>query len=262
MHAHLFEFEDLESYPRIFREATTLYLETVERIFGADRLFAPKLASLLVRTGARRLVDLGSGAGGPVRRAVREVEKSLHEPIDVTLTDLRPNQRAVERVERLGEGGLRYLRESVDGSNPPPGLPGVRSMFAFFHHLRPEHARAVLRRAYEDREGICIFEITGPSFLGILSCVLMPIYVLLLTPFVRPLTFWQVLFTYVIPLLPLLIAWDGFVSTLRTYSPKELERMTATLRSDDYDWEIGTIRHPWLRVSLPYALGVPLAGTE
>jgi hypothetical protein len=90
----------------------------------------------------------------------------------------------------------------------------------------------------------------------------MPIYVLLLTPFVRPLTIWQVLFTYVIPLLPLLIAWDGFVSTLRTYSPKELERMTAALRSDDYDWEIGTITHPWLRVSLPYALGVPLTGTE
>ena len=31
---HLFEFEDLAGYPRALREATTLYLEVVERIFG------------------------------------------------------------------------------------------------------------------------------------------------------------------------------------------------------------------------------------
>jgi hypothetical protein len=258
VHAHLFEFEDQDWYPSLFRDATTLYLETVERVFGAHRLFAPKLLGLLQQTGARKVVDLGSGGGGPVRGAVREVEAALNEPVEVTLTDLHPNRKAAERIEELGEGRLKYLRESVDASNPPPGLPGVRSMFAFFHHLRPEPARAVLANAHERREPICIFEITDPSLTGILSCVMMPIYVLLLTPFVRPLTGWQLFFTYVIPLLPLLIAWDGFVSTLRTYSAKDLRRMTADLHAEDYAWDIGTLSHAWLPLALPYVIGTPL----
>lgn len=257
-HTHLFEFEDLSWYPTNLREATTLYLETVERIFGAHRLFAPKLLSVLQRTGVRHLVDVGSGAGGPVRPTVAQVEKELRHPIAVTFTDLRPNARAAERIEKLGDGKLRYLRESVDASNPPPYLSGVRSMFASFHHLRPEAARGVLARAHEQHEPICIFEITDPSLLGVLSCILMPIYVLLLTPFVRPLSGWQLFFTYVIPILPVLIAWDGFVSTLRTYSTSELEKMTEDLSNADYEWEIGTLPHPWLPIAPPYVVGIPI----
>jgi hypothetical protein len=256
-HAHLFEFEDLSWYPRVLREGTTLYLEAVERIFGVHRLFAPKLRRAFERTGTRRLVDMGSGGGGPVRHAVAMVEQELACRVDVTLTDLHPNERAAKAIENLGSDTLRYLRESVDASNPPPGLPGVRSMFAFFHHLRPEPAREVLASAYRNGEAICIFEITDPTPIGILSCIMMPIYVLLLTPFVRPIGLWQLLLTYVVPVLPFLIAWDGFVSTLRTYTSTELEQMTRDLRDDTYEWDIGTVSHPVLPIRFPYALGLP-----
>lgn len=254
--AHLFEFEDLSWCPRILREGTTLYLEAVERMFGVHRLFAPKLLLALRETGSRKIVDMGSGGGGPVRHAVAEVERELAEPVDVTLTDLYPNQRAATAIDALGKENLRYLRKSVNASDPPPDMPGVRSMFACFHHLKPDLARAVLERAYRAREAICIFEITDPTPPGILSCVMMPLYVLLLTPFVRPMTWGQLFFTYVIPVLPVLISWDGLVSTLRTYSPKDLEAMTSDLR-EDYAWEIGSIAHPVLPVRFPYAVGVP-----
>jgi len=255
--AHLFEFEDLSWCPRILREGTTLYLEAVERMFGVHRLFAPKLLRALEATGARQIVDMGSGGGGPVRHVVAEVERTLREPVDVTLTDIFPNERAAKAIDAIGKPNLRYLRKSVNASDPPPGLPGVRSMFACFHHLKPNLARAVLERAYRGRDPICIFEITDPTPQGIASCVMMPLYVLLLTPFVRPLTFGQLFFTYVIPVLPLLISWDGLVSTLRTYTPQDLEEMTRDLRDDSYSWEIGTIAHPVLPVSFPYIVGVP-----
>jgi hypothetical protein len=257
-HLHLFEFEDLALCPRGLREATTLYLETVERIFGVHRLFAPKLLRALQETGIREVVDLGSGAGGAARNAVAEAEKTLNEPVAITFTDLHPNLKAAKKVANLGQENLKYLSDSVDASNPPPGLSGIRSMFAFFHHLRPKQAREVLLRAYESREAICVFEITDPSPLGLLCCLLMPLYVLLLTPFVRPLSVWQVLFTYVVPVLPLLVSWDGFVSTLRTYSPNDMKQMTRELHHG-YEWDIGTLRHPWLPVSFPYLVGLPTA---
>ncbi|MGD8861446.1 MAG: hypothetical protein PVI30_15665 [Myxococcales bacterium] len=257
---HLFEFEDLPLLPRALRDATTLYLETVERVFGVHRLFAPKLAEALSSTGERRLLDMGSGGGGPIRHVVAEVERTLGAPVHVTLSDLRPNERAARVLEAQGDGRLRYLREPVDASNPPPALPGVRSMFAFFHHLPPAAARETLARAYRGREAICIFEITDPTPAGLLGCLLMPLYVLLFTPLVRPLTVSQLLLTYLLPVLPLLIAWDGLVSTLRTYDPEQLRRMTRDLQDEGYRWEIGRMRHPTLPITFPYAVGAPCPG--
>lgn len=254
---HLFELEDLSWYPRVLREGTTLYLETIQRLVGLPRLFAPKLRKAVERSKRHRLVDLGSGAGGPVRQAVALVAQELDQPLDVTLTDLRPNMRAIEAFEAVGVDDFRYLKESIDASRVPPHLSGVRTMFASFHHLKVDAARKVLADAYRMRQPICVFEITDPTPTGLFACTLMPVYAFALMPFVRPLSASQLFFTYVVPLLPFAIAWDGFVSTLRTYSVSELKEMTRDLQDDSYEWEIGTIPDPRLPLQFPYALGLP-----
>jgi len=85
--------------------------------------------------------------------------------------------------------------------------------------------------------------------------LLVPTLVLLLTPKIRPVTWVQVVFTYLAPILPLLIFGDGLVSQLRTYSVKELEELTRGLQSLDYRWEIGLIEIPRMPAGLPYAIG-------
>jgi hypothetical protein len=56
-------------------------------------------------------------------------------------------------------------------------------------------------------------------------------------PFVRP-TRWQYwVFTYLIPIIPLMIFWDGVVSHLRTYSTRELDALTADIQLPGYGWE-------------------------
>jgi hypothetical protein len=56
--------------------------------------------------------------------------------------------------------------------------------------------------------------------------LLIPLLVFLLTPLVRPVSWVQILFTYLVPILPVLIFWDGLISQLRTYSVQELEEFT------------------------------------
>ena len=46
-----------------------------------------------------------------------------------------------------------------------------------------------------------------------------------ITPRIKPLSATQLVFTYVIPILPLLIAWDGAVSNARTYSQDDLRQL-------------------------------------
>ena len=45
------------------------------------------------------------------------------------------------------------------------------------------------------------------------------VIVLLVTPLIRPFTLSRILWTYLLPLVPLTCWWDGIVSQLRAYTP-------------------------------------------
>jgi hypothetical protein len=60
-------------------------------------------------------------------------------------------------------------------------------------------------------------------------------------PTIRPLKLSWLFFTYLVPLVPLLVLWDGVVSCLRIYSPRELRDLVDALPDNDYEWDIGTI---------------------
>ncbi len=67
------------------------------------------------------------------------------------------------------------------------------------------------------------------------------IAVLLLTPMVRPMSWQQLVFTYLIPVLPLAIAWDGAVSNARTYTLEDLDMLLQRIPSENYGWTKGKI---------------------
>ncbi|HEV3329969.1 MAG TPA: hypothetical protein VG096_03240 [Bryobacteraceae bacterium] len=79
----------------------------------------------------------------------------------------------------------------------------------------------------------------------------------MLTPTIRPVSAFQLVSTYLIPILPLLIFWDGLVSHLRTYSAGELIGMTTGIDAPDYRWEAGTIPVPGIPSGLPWLIGTP-----
>ena len=86
--------------------------------------------------------------------------------------------------------------------------------------------------------------------------LLVPLNVLLTTPFIRPFRFGRILFTYIIPLLPLLFIGDGLVSVMRTYSVHEMKQVVSSLHgSDRFEWEIGQRRRRGL--TNMYLLGTP-----
>jgi hypothetical protein len=81
--------------------------------------------------------------------------------------------------------------------------------------------------------------------------------VFFLTPFVRPWSFSQLFWTYVIPVLPLVIAWDGVASNGRTYSKEDLEELVRDLNDERYTWEISRVRRPFYPTKMMYFLGLP-----
>jgi hypothetical protein len=250
---HLFEFEDQPWFPARLRAAMTSYLAATYRITPFPKLWAVQIARVLEECKLEEIVDLGSGSAGPLPLVAAELEKLGHR-VRVTLTDLYPNPASL----RLGEL-IAYWPEPVNATCVPAALPGLRTMFAAFHHFEPKLARSILRDAFEQRRAICVFEGSARTPAAIAGTLLIPLLVLALTPTIRPVSLFQILFTYLPPILPVLIFWDGLVSQLRTYTVEELRELTAGLKSRQYRWTAGSLRVAGLPAAVPYLVGCPVA---
>ena len=225
---HLFELEDQPWCPVVLRDGATAFLEVMVRRTGSAQALKPALVSALEKTGQRHISDLCSGGGGPLPILLEDLPE-----VSATLSDLYPNQEAFAEHARRNDR-ISYRAGSVDCTNPPDDLQGLLTLFNAFHHFRPATARKLLERAVERRQPIALFELVDRSKL--LSLPFFPLIIFLSMPSVRPLRLEWLFFTYVIPLIPLLILWDGLVSCLRAYSHDELRELTRDL--NDFTWEI------------------------
>ncbi|MET1255680.1 hypothetical protein [Aliikangiella maris] len=255
---HFFEWEDQKWFPHLFRNFITDHL-----VFHSTRLYQPVIQKLLDAmriTGYRSIVDLCSGGGGPLPKLIANHKENLDQPITATLTDLYPNLDAFERNHDLSDGAIKYLEKSTSAMDCPAELNGFRTIFTALHHFKPDDAKRILSDAMEKNVPIAAFEHTERSAVNIAA---MPfagfLGGLVLTPFVGKMTFSRFLFTYIIPLAPFFLMWDGIVSCLRTYTVKELEKLTEDLNKNGYRWEIGKISAvghmgPY---NVTYAIGFP-----
>jgi hypothetical protein len=177
--------------------------------------------------------------------------------VAVRLSDKYPNTDAFKRASHLTPDAISYHPQPVDATQVPGELPGFRTMFTAFHHFRPEQARAVLADAVRQRQGIGVFEATQRRALVLLLTLPAPLAVLVVTPFIRPFRWSRLLWTYLIPLVPLVTLFDGLVSCLRTYSIEELRELVGRLDANDYVWEIGTVKSKSSPIPITYLIGVP-----
>ncbi|MCS6913923.1 MAG: hypothetical protein RMK29_07360 [Myxococcales bacterium] len=250
----LFEFTDLPRCPETVRRLVTDYLRFVLRLLRLDGPMASLLLGLIRHTGADRLVDLCSGASGPILPILRRLQRegvSVH----VLLTDRFPNLPAFALAARQAPGAVDYVPEPIDATCVPAELAGIRTLFEGLHHFPPAQARAILADATRCGAPIAVFEVTARSLLPILGSFLLIPMVFLITPFIRPLTWWRLVLTYLLPVAPLVIFWDALVSSLRSYTVAELRALTEGLPGPPYLWEVGQVRHLGLPVT--YLLGRP-----
>lgn len=130
-------------------------------------------------------------------------------------------------------------------------------MFTSFHHFAPEEARAILQNAVDAGQSIGVFEITrrAPSTIALMFPWALMLFAF--TPLIRPFRWSRLLYTYLIPIIPLVLLFDGVVSCLRTYRPQELREIIKNLSGIEYQWEVG--EHPTGsgRAPITYLIGTP-----
>jgi len=258
---HLFEFTDLTWYPTTFRRIQTDYLQFAATRGAGHHNLVPLFRKALQHAGTSEILDLCSGGMGPWPRLRQQLKQAGLE-LNVTLSDKFPTSQVFQARSTSTHDGISYLAESVDALDVPVHLKGMRTMFEGFHHFEPENARLVLQDVQQKRVAIGIFEASLKPPLAPFIFLLSPLMTLLgylfATPFIRPFSWSRLLWTYLVPIVPLSTCWDGLVSFLRTYSQKELRELVQPLQQGDYHWEIGEASTDTPLFVFTYLLGYPL----
>ena len=225
--------------------------------FALHAPVVPLISEALRFTGVAHLVDLCSGAGGPIPVLLQALATEGISP-HVTLTDRFPNLPAFQHAADGSNGQVSFHAQPVDARAVPPELHGFRTMFNAFHHFSSSAALEVLRDAVRAREPIGVFEIPDRRWSTLLSLLLLtPLMVAATTPFIRPFAWRRLLWTYVVPLVPLTCWWDGIVSQLRAYTVAELQRLAAAAEASNYSWRFGRVPILSTPGYLNYLIGSP-----
>jgi hypothetical protein len=254
-----FGFNLLHAYAPIAPLLQSVIDSTADRTNAGQSPSVP--SSTKPSSTKQSIVDMCSGGGGPWLDLSRKLRcrdaGGDSADLQVWLTDKYPNLEAFQSISASSfENQITYYPEPVDAMNVPGALKGLRTMFTSFHHFPPEDARAILQNAVDAGESIGIFEATkrAPSTIGLIFVGILLMF--LHTPRIRPFRWSRLFWTYLIPVIPLVLLFDGVVSCLRTYRPQELREIVEKLTACQYQWEIGELAGG--RMPVTYLIGYPL----
>jgi hypothetical protein len=252
---HLFEFEDQSWFPENIRNYMTDYLQAAANSFRLYDDILPILKKGIEKSSKKQIIDLASGGGGGWLSLASKIKTALP-GVKVLLTDFYPNVEAFKQIQVQNPGLFDYSSSSIDATNVPKEMTGLRTQFLSFHHFKPEQARKILQNAVDAKQPIAIFEAIErtPKYFALISGISLSVYSL--TPFIKPFNAERLALTYLVPVIPFFVSFDGLVSVCRVYSQEEMAEMTKSLAdSETFEWEIGKIKKGLLTIQ--YLLGYP-----
>ena len=216
-------------------------------------------------------VDFCAGAGGPTPFIEQDLNSRLqvsrkhgnleytrsdeHRELDVgngvdfVLTDIAPHIEAWEEIFKKSDN-MHFISTPVDAADAPldllSSLPNggkggkvFRLFNLAFHHFDDPLAKRILHNSIATSDGFGIFELQARTLSSLITISLIWPLMLLITPFY----FWRspghLFFTYVVPIIPFVLVFDGYVSSLRTRSTQEILRLMGN-KGDVKGWRFGS----------------------
>ncbi|PCE66607.1 hypothetical protein [Sediminicola luteus] len=260
----LFEFEDYDWLPKTIRTSCTHLIVVLHKMLGTPAVLIDLLRNVRQHYPFTQITDLGSGSGGAMPLVMEQWQHKT-ESVQLLLTDLHPHPEFVSYINKKGLDYLRYHPDAVDATQFDQVPGGLKTMVNSFHHMSPPMARKILASAQDNRQPLLIYEM-GENFVPTwlwwlllpLSLCILIVMALIMTLFVKPLGWKQVVFTYLIPIIPLVYAWDGQASTMRTYTFDDLKSILPPAEAG-YTWTMEKAKKRNGKNLGYYVLGLPLS---
>ena len=223
----LFEFGDWPRSPAWYRVYLHRYLVLFYKWFGYYKLWVKPLSDFIRGTKSDTLMEYGSGSGEPLRLIVSCMEREAYAKTRFLLSDIRPNPEWHEKINRNEDQPIRYVPEPVDALTDNGEYSCPRIFINSFHHFDADQAKQIVRNCCDQKQDVLVLEYVRNTLLSFVSMIVGPLTIMLTMPFVARRRDWptMMLFTYVVPLFPLMFFWDGLVSCRRSYSLRQIQDM-------------------------------------
>lgn len=145
-----------------------------------------------------------------------------------------------ETVDGLLDENIERVYISAD--NFKTAQEGLYLSINSFHQFSVNEAKNMLTQISNKKQPVVIVEGNNDSLWQVFGMtVIVPITVLLTAPFVKPFRFERIIFTYLIPVLPFVTFFDGFMALFKLYAPKDLDELTASIHTEGYYWRTGKL---------------------
>ncbi|KAL7951625.1 hypothetical protein V8C42DRAFT_12852 [Trichoderma barbatum] len=278
---HLFEIDDQSWFPAFLRSRIQ---DALTIAWNSNTPLQPQspariAASTLIRQlgdslSSYTFIDFCAGGGGPTPAIQQAINSHLsaqdEPPVDFILTDLHPNIAAWESIVQKSPR-ITYERQPVDAGNAPKHLierqDGKKVMRLFnlsFHHFDDALARRVLKDAVDTSHGFAIIELQDRSFASAISVLMLGVGAIGVAPFLA----WKrkslaiFVFSWIIPVFPFVLVFDGLISCLRTRTPGEIESLLRGCGADTSSWETrsGRSKFIWPCGYLHWVICKPIKG--
>ena len=176
------------------------------------------------------------------------------------LSDISPHIQAWNAAAKKSDN-LSYISRSVDATDAPPakellkdvrGTQGKKVMGLFslaFHHFDDDLAAKVLQNTVDTSDGFCIFELQSRHLSSFITVSLLWPLAMLCTPFYFYNSPGHLFFTYLVPVVPFVWVFDGYISCLRTRQPVEIlalmRKRVPDHELEKWDFRSGAECHMW-----------------
>ena len=214
---------------------------------------APQISKALQEAHTDEILDICSGGGGPhgTLAGIDELKESLTK---ITLSDLYPNIKAYKVWAEKYPGRVTYSENPVNATDCNYGdgkKRYLRTMMCSLHHFPPNLVQKMLEDCIAKNDAFIAMEFGNRSLYTLtLGLVIGPILAMMGTiAYLPQMNFCYALtrlfFTFIIPVLPLTFAFDGYVSFLRMYTEKEFMDVCAKADPESkYTWTVIEDYHP------------------
>lgn len=238
MRIQSFEFMDLPLTPRILRDSVVESLGNAMRWSGVCKTAAPVFNEFCENLESDKLLDMCSGSGEPAA-VLLDALKGRGDPLPhFYISDLFPVVHQMTEVANKHPGHIDVIETPLDASNVPDvHTHSARMVISAFHHFPPTLAASILKDSAEKGKAIFILEPMTRQGKGAMRMGFYFVLANAINPFVsKKNRVAKGVFTYVIPLIPAMAAWDGLVSILRMYTKEDFATLTESI-DVPYEWE-------------------------
>ena len=221
------ELHEMAFFPALWRDQLTDFLSFFSIYSGIYSKSLVRIQNILDQKDMPEIyTDLCAGGGIYDWRFVRKLRKKTGRDLKVRLTDLYPSGRW-KLAENLWKDSVIPVEEPLSAVDAIEKWQGLYVMFSGLHHFSPEELKEMIRSAVRNGRTLAFFDysqriwLLREFFLMIFSVPFM----ILTAPFVWPFSWKRLLFTWIIPVLPILLFIDGWLSRLRAYRTDELQKI-------------------------------------